>query len=360
MLFRLKKWLKGMNIYVYKTIFETYLLINMRYLQAFCLSVAVAVSSAYSVSAQGDSDPGFTTIGAMRSSAAAVVADEEYENQRAHFGLANTFSKGEKDVKYNIPQLELRLPMQDIGYFDVKIPLVSVQGELAHKWGMGDLYFAYTHMLKADPETWTVQATGGLMVGMSTANTTDGSTRPLPMAYQSNLGSSDVMVGVNANWKEYLSIAAGYQQPVFRYNGNDYFRSSYINDPVYSNSNYTIGRHLYRNGDVMMRVEGHLSTNRQGTNRVGATAGALAIYHVRNDLYEDRTGAWREITGSQGLTLSGVGNIYYRFGRYGSFKLDVTGSVPFVKRDARPDGLERQWTIMPRFTFFFNQSKLLF
>lgn len=327
----------------------------MRYLQAFCLSVAVAMSSVYTVSAQGESDPGFTTIGAMRSGSAAIVTEDEYEFQRAHFSLGHTFSRGEKDVILNIPQLEVRVPMQDYGYFDVKVPLVSATGQLAHKWGMGDLYFAYTQVLKADPESWTVQATGGLMVGMSVANTTDGGTRPLPMAYQSNLGSTDFLAGVNATWKEYLSISAGYQQAFMRYNGNDYIRSSYYNDPVYSNSDYTIARHLYRFGDAMMRVEGRFATN-----RAGFSAGPLAIYHVRNDLYEDRTGKWIEINGSQGLTLSGVGNVFYRFGRYGSFKLDVTGTLPFIQRDVRPDGLERQWAIMPRFTFFFNQETLLF
>lgn len=327
----------------------------MRYLQAFCLSVAVAMSSVYTVSAQGDSDPGFTTIGAMRSGSAAIITEDEYENLKAHFSVGHTFSSGEKDIKLNIPQLEIRLPMMDQGYFDIKAPFYSATGDLAHKWGMGDLTFAYTHMLKADPSQWTVQATGGLMIGMSTANTTDGDTRPLPMAYQSNLGSTDVMVGVNATWREYLSISAGYQQPIFRYNGNDYYRSSYYNDPVYSNSDYTIARHLYRNGDVMMRLEGRFATN-----RAGVTAGPLAIYHLRNDLYEDRTGLWREISGSQGLTLSGVGNVFIRWGRYGSFKLDVTGTLPFIKRDSRPDGLDRQWTIMPRFTFFFNQNTLLF
>lgn len=327
----------------------------MRYLQAFCLSVAVAMSSVYTVSAQGDSDPGFTTIGAMRSGAAAIVTEDEFEFQRAQFSLSHTFSRGEKDIILHTPQLDVMLPVMENGYIHAKLPFTSYTGDLAHKWGVGDLTVAYTQVLKADVESWTIQATAGALFGMTTANVSDGDTRPLPMAYQSSLGSTDAIVGINATWKEYISIAAGYQQPILRYNDNDYFRSSYINDPVYSNSQYTIGRHLYRNGDVMARFEGRFAVN-----RAGISAGALGIYHLANDLYEDRNGLWREIAGSKGLTLSGVGNVFIRFGRYGSFKLDVTGSIPFVKRDARPDGLERQWTITPRFTFFFNQRTLLF
>ncbi|MBL7683792.1 MAG: hypothetical protein JNK00_10570 [Flavipsychrobacter sp.] len=326
----------------------------MRYLQAFCLSAAIALASVTNVAAQGESDPGFTNIGAMRWGAAAIITEDEYEFQRAHFSVGHTFSQGERDVKYHIPQLEVRLPIMETGYFDVRFPILSASGDLGNKWGAGDLTAAYTHVFKADPETWTLQATGGLMFGMTTANSGDVN-RPLPMAYQSGLGSTDAIVGFNATWKEYLSISAGYQQPVFRYNENEYFRSSNINDPVYSNSEYIIGRKLYRNGDVMMRLEGRFATN-----RIGFSAGPLAMYHLRNDLYEDRTGLWHEIQDSKGFTLSGVGNIFVRFGRYGSFKLDVTGSLPFIKRDVRADGLDRQYTLMPRFTFFFNQRTLLF
>ncbi len=327
----------------------------MRYLQAFCLGAAVAFASVSHVFAQGDSDPGFTNIGAMRWGSAAIITEDEYEFQRVHFSVGHTFSMGEKDVKLNIPQLEVRLPMMETGYFDVRLPIVSASGSLGNKWGAGDLTVAYTQVFKADPETWTLQATGGVMFGMTTANNIDGASRPLPMSYQSGTGSTDVMVGLNATWKEYLSFAVGYQQPIIRYNENDYYRLSYVNDPIYNNSEYTIARKLYRNGDVMARIEGRFATN-----RFGFSAGPLALYHVRNDLYEDRMGLWNEIKGSQGFTLSGVGNIFLRFGRYGSFKLDVTGSLPFIERDVRPDGLLRRYTIMPRMTFFFNQRTLLF
>lgn len=327
----------------------------MRYLQAFCLGAAMTLASVSNAVAQGDSDPGFTQVGAMRWGSGAVITEDEYEFQRAQFSVGHTFSMGEKDVKYHIPQLEVRVPVMETGYIDVRLPIVSASGDLFKKWGMGDLTVAYTHVIKADPYAWTVQGTGGVMFGMTTANGTDNASRPLPMSYQSGLGSTDVMLGFSAQFKEYLNIAVGYQQPIFRYNENDYFRSSYINDPVYNNSDYVISRKLYRNGDVMMRLEG-----RYATNRIGFSAGPLAIYHLADDLYQDRMGYWNKIDGTQGFTLSGVGNVFLRFGRYGSFKLDVTGSLPFIKRDIRADGLERQYTIMPRFTFFFGQRTLLF
>ncbi len=333
----------------------------MRYLTAFCLSAAVTIAAVSACKAQGESDPGLAQVGAMRTASAIVITEDEYENMRPQISLGHTFSHGEKDVKYNIPELQLRIPMlmPDInktGYFDVRLPLQNSAGELGSKWGVGDLTVAYTHMFMADPTTWTVQGTGGLLFGMNNANISDGATRPLPMAYQPSRGSSDFMVGINATFKEYFTVAAGYQQPIVRYNDNDYHRSSPINDPIYSNSEYTIGRHLHRYGDAMMRMEGHLITN-----RVGFTAGGLALYHVRNDVYEDAfNNASYAVKDSHGLTVSLVGNLFVRFGRYGACKFDVTGSLPVVTRAARPDGLERWYTITPRFTLFFNQRKLLF
>lgn len=325
----------------------------MRYLSVLGLSVAICFAS-NRVSAQGDSDPGFSSVGAMRTAAGLAITDEEYENQKVQLSVGTGFAKGEQDVKLVIPQLEMRIPALEMGYFDVRLPMQATTGDLAHIWGLGDLTVTYTHFI-ANPEGWSFQFTGGGLFGMGTANQTDGKTRTLPMAYQSSLGSTDVIVGANAMFKQYVTIAAAYQQPVFRYNDNDYIRSTPYNDPLYSNSTYEVGRRLYRNGDVMLRVEGHY-----GGTRAGISAGPLAIYHLRNDLYMDRQGYYHEIKDSKGFTLNLAGNAFLRFGRYASFKLDVSAGIPVVDRDAIPDGTKRQWLVIPRFTYFFNQRTLLY
>lgn len=326
----------------------------MRHISAVCLFVALGLSSV-KVKAQGDSDPGFTTTGAMRNASALMLNDDEYENQKAHVSLGHAFAKGERDARLNISQIEARLPLFGMfsgGYFDLKLPVFANGGELANTWGLGDLNATYTHMFLGI-ENWTIQGTAGLKIGMGTANVTDGQTRPLPMSYQASMGSTDVIVGGSVTWKRYVTAAVGYQQPVFRYNENDYFAAYKINDTLYSRGVYPIARKLYRQGDVMARLEGHYYTG-----RVGITAGGTAIYHLRNDLYEDRnTNGWYEIEGSKGLTVNIVGNVFARFGRYNQFKLDGTVAFPVVRRDVIPDGSYRQWTAMPRFTYFFGTRK---
>ena len=327
----------------------------MRHIFAICL-FAISGFAAATANAQGEADPGFASTGAMRTTSGLKINDDDYENQRAQFSVGHTFAKGERDIRLNISQLELRAPLFGLysgGYFDMKLPIFSAAGELGNTWGLGDASFSYTHMF-IGLEDWTIQGTGGLQIGMGTANLTDGKPRPLPMAYQASRGATDVMVGGSVMWKKYVSAAVGYQQPFYRYNENDFYAANQVNDTVYSRDVYAIARKLYRQGDVMMRLEGHYIP----TDRLGFTGGAMAIYHLKDDLYEDRnTGLWHEINGTQGLTVNLSGNVFFRFGRHGEFKLDVTGATPVVRRDVYSSGLSREWMITPRFTFFFNSKK---
>lgn len=325
----------------------------MRYLSAFCLTVAMYMAAGSNVYAQGDSDPGMSTVGAMRNNSALMIGEEEYENQRAHIGLGHTFAKGNNSETYNIPQIEARIPFFGLmsgGYFDIKLPVQSSSGDLWNAWGVGDLTVAYTHMF-VGIEDWTIQTTGGVKIGMTTADLTDGRTRSLPMSYQSGLGSSDFMVGASATWKSYLTVAAGYQQPFSRFNENGYYGSSVINDTFYSSNNYVVGSKLHRQGDVMLRIEGHY-----GGKMLGVSGGLLSFYHLANDLYTDRDGYTREITGTDGLTMNVMGNVYLRLGRYGQFKIDLSASAPIVERDVKADGLGREWMLMPRLTYFFKNN----
>jgi hypothetical protein len=319
----------------------------MRFLSFFCLSAALLATN-ISANAQGSSDPGLGSVGAMRPASALSFNDgEEHEYQRTHIGLGVAFAKGER---------EIRVPYQDYGYFDVRLPINAIRGELGNVYGLGDLAFSYTHLFTSPyHEDWTIQVTGGGIFGMTTANQEDGKTRPLPMAYQSSMGSTDVIAAANFKYKEYLTVGLGFQQPVFRYNENEYDRTNKVNDLVYNNPDYQVARKLYRQGDMMLRIEGTLATD-----RVGISGSPLLIYHLANDLYTDRNGLLRELKGSQGLTLNGVANAFLRIGRRGQMKIDVTASLPIVKRDATPEGLSREWFILPRFTYFFNQKSLLF
>lgn len=325
----------------------------MKYLSIVCLSAAVLLS-ANAAKAQGESDPGMGNMGLMRTAANLYIDEDEYENNKTQFGIAHTFGKSDRDAILNITRAELRIPSQDFGYFEAQLPIYAVNGDVARVAGLGDASLSYTFMLP-DIEGFTYQFTGGLQVGLGTAALADGKGRPLPMVYQSSKGTTDLVLGASITWQKYVTLAVGYQQPFVQYNQNQYRGLAVTNEAIYSNSDYPNTRNFYRNGDLMMRLEGQYSGK-----RAGISAGPLMFYHLRNDLYEDVNNKFREIEGSEGMTVNLAGNAFYRLGRYGSWKIDVSAGMPVVNRDMLPDGSRREWVITPRITYLFGQENILF
>jgi hypothetical protein len=69
----------------------------------------------------------------------------------------------------------------------------------------------------------------------------------------------------------------------------------------------------------------------------------LPIYHLSNDKYTNNLGIENEIKGSQGLTLNGNAYLDYEINNKNALQLNV--GMPFVVRDARPDGLTRSFVV---------------
>lgn len=69
------------------------------------------------------------------------------------------------------------------------------------------------------------------------------------------------------------------------------------------------------------------------------TPSLLPIYHLMNDKFTNALGLENEIKGSQGLTLNG--NAYLDYAINAKNALQINLGMPFLVRDARPDGLTR-------------------
>lgn len=326
----------------------------MRHLSAICFSVALSFGLHTAAKAQGSSDPGLSTVGGLRSAPALAFGEDSYENDRLHFSVEHTFAKGERDITLNMPKAEARIPLTQKSYLEAQLPFFAVRGNLARVASVGDLVLAYTYFMPfSDGFTW--QFTGGTEIGLGNASQADGKGRALPMAYQSSQGTTDLILGASVQYKDYVSFAVGYQQPLIQYNGNNYTHNDPLNELPYSSSDFPTTNRLYRNGDLMFRLEGHLTSR-----RVGFSAGPLLFYHLRNDMYVDVINKYRELPGSKGTTLNLTANAFYRLGRYGQWKIDVSGAVPVAERDMYPDGSKRQWLLTPRISYFFGQRALLF
>lgn len=305
-------------------------------MRTFIFFLLLLVWSQQFVHAQGCSDAGFCTAGAMKGGGA--LSDTTH--RKMTWGLSLTAGAGEKATTIIIPQLEGSVGIGKQGILDAKLPINIANGRLGAHTGIGDLIATYTRHLYRSANRWQWQGTLGGRIGLGDANAGDKG-QSLPMPYQASLGTTDLIAGVSALYGRHLSFALGYQQPLLQYNNNEYLPSATY--PVLSNdTDYFASRHLRRKGDLLLRAEANWNWRKW---RIAA--GPLLIYHLCEDKIALQDGTGISLKGSEGLTLNLAGSLSYSFNRT---KIDLLAGAPFIVRDYRPDGLTRAWIITLRYT----------
>jgi hypothetical protein len=283
--------------------------------------------------AQGCSDAGFCSAGALQSG----HQDTVMKRKKRSAGLSCAFGIGEKETFIVIPQLEVQWQVGKKAMLEVKLPWYYANGKLGYVNRPGDILATISAPLwKKDK--WRLNGTGGLRISTGNGDASFNGIA-LPMPYQSNLGTTDLILGASVDYTSYLTIAAGWQQPILQYNRNQYFPAM-MDDQAYFAS-----RELKRKGDILLRTEGHYSWK-----KITLSAGPLFIYHLGRDVARNFAGEDITLNGSEGLTLNLAGSISYTKGRS---RLELAGGTPFVVRSYRPDGLTREWVIAPKYVFSF-------
>lgn len=287
------------------------------------------------VAAQGCSDAGFCTLGALKSG---------YNNKpKSSIALSLGINSGEEGTSIIIPQLELKKKLFKKGVAEIKLPYYFVSGDLGNNTGLGDVFLTYTHNILNISKVISLSGTAGARISTGNATAAADNGMDYPMPYQSNLGSTDLVLGASINWRKYITIALGYQQPIIQYNNNQYLPASYTNEPAAKE--YFPSRELKRKGDVLFRLEGHYNIK-----SLSLSAGPLFIYHLGQDDITYITQL--PLGGSEGLTLNLSGNIGYTF--FNRLMIDISAGTPLVVRTVRPDGLTRAWVMVPRVSYMFK------
>ncbi len=285
--------------------------------------------------AQGCSDAGFCTAGAMQGG---VKADTV--SGKNTLAVSLTYGYGEKGTNIITPQFEASFSVWRGTQLEVRLPVNIASGKLGHYTGIGDLITTATHPLGKRSYGIGWSGTVGARISTGGADASDKG-MPLPMPYQSNLGTADVIIGCNATVGKYFTFAAGWQQPIIHYNNNQYQPSILYPDEG-DDANYFAARKLRRRGDVLLRAEGHFKWR-----RFALSGGPLLIYHLGKDAITEPDGTEVKLKGSVGATLNLAGAITYTTTR---FKYDLLLGTPLIVRDYRPDGLTRAAVITGRVT----------
>src|SRR5688572_4149693 len=308
------------------------------------LTVACLCCLVYPIFGQGCSDAGFCTMGAMK-------PDQPY-NKKTPIKLRSmeiSFYRGSTTLTpiIYVATIDASFSVGKKNSFQVKLPYQAVDGRLANTSGMGDISLCFTRNIYSSENFDVNLSLGGkIRTNQSDKESDDGF--PLPMYYQTSLGTYDFITGISLITKKWL-FATGIQHP-FNQNNNQFLWGRWVGsdeDPAYI-ERYAKANQLKRGTDVMLRVERNFRFS-----RLNFSVGLLPIYRINYDQILDPTidpDHHTKAKDARGLALSAIGTVGYNFNVKTGIKLLVGHKL--VQRDNNPDGLSRE--LVTSFSYFYR------
>ena len=296
---------------------------NLRHFAGLVLlSVSLTISS--QSNGQGCSDAGFCTINSFK-----PQVNDSSANKKNHLLIGSFYGGADNSIAVYGSYLEFYRQINSKLGLDAKITSLGQSGNGISAFSVSDLFLNLNYEF-INKFKFTV----GTKIPFSGANQSKNGL-PLPMDYQSSLGTVDLILGFSFEWNK-LMIASAIQQPLTQ-NNNQFLSSRYpISSPL---RQFQSTNQFERKGDVLIRIAYPVIHS----NKFKVKASLLPIYHLGNDRYTDDLNIVRDIIGSKGLTLNG--NVFFDYNINSNKSIQLNTGVPFMVRDARPDGLTRSFIV---------------
>lgn len=287
----------------------------------FILIIALCATS-FIAHGQGCSDAGFCTLGSFKPGG--LDSNSRFRNQ-LKIGLS--YGSADRSISIFGIHIDYHRVLNKKLAFNAKLSSISQSGNGISTFGFSDLFLNVDYPLRE---------IGKLTVGFKLP-LNDGSkfkdNLPLPMDYQSSLGTLDFFLGISRELNKF-HLALAFQLPLSQ-NQNEFIAEDYpAASPL---KQFQTTNQFIRRGDMMLRVAYPLRIN----YKFKITPGLLPIIHLGKDQYTDKQGIGRAIDGSQGLTLNGT--VHFDYEIYGLHTIQLNAGAPFVVRKERPDGLTRSF-----------------
>ncbi len=320
-------------------------IMQKRILQTAFLLLTLLFSSQDLVG-QGCSDAGFCTMGAMRPN------QTLQKNMRVRLrSVELTQYRGVTDFKLivNSTILDASISIGAKNIVQVKLPYTYVEGRLTDNQGLGDISLAYTRSLIVN-DRYQLNASIGTKIP-----TTDGNdkfeNKPLPMYYQTSLGTYDLIAGLGFNTKNW-TFSTGIQHPLTDIKNEFLWKPwSKTQDSALAAS-YPRSNQLKRGTDLMLRAEKNWRFA-----RINCFGGLLGIWRLNNDVFyiKNKEGVLTatEAPGTTGLALTALGGVGYQFSVHSGFKF--MGGYRLLRRspEKSTDGLSRLYVLNLTYSYRF-------
>jgi hypothetical protein len=311
---------------------------NANYILTFFLNVLTLCG----LNAQGCSDAGFCTMGAMRPG---QPYSKNINITLKSVELSQYLGVTRFGDKVYATTLDFNVGITGKDAVQFKLPYMAASGPLGQAKGIGDISISYTRTLIRTIKH-QLNLTGGAKIPLGNSGKTfDG--KPLPMYYQQNLGTYDLVIGLSYMTNKWL-FATGIQYPLTA-NKNQFFWKPWIAEGANPDmiKQYPSSINLYRGKDVMFRAERSLRMSNWGVS-----LGLLGIYRLNKDIRTNpKTKEREKVEDSDGLALTALLGLKYSFNVNSGIKL-IFGQR-LVKRHFNPDGLSREQVIELGYVYKF-------
>lgn len=275
-----------------------------------------------SVFGQGCSDAGACSINSLN-----VSEDSTNTETKVRFSIVQSFGLGEKFTLISQTTAGIQYQIFKSTLLELRVPFIFIYGNLGQTSGVGDLIFSVNQRLFRKNKTQLSL----LLTGRLKSNNADFtfSGEPLPMAYQTSLGTYDAIFGLLyaiPKWDFYLAY-----QHAFGRNKNGYL---VMDTTLPDEKKYFESAQLKRGDDMYLRLRRQL--NLKNENNIILTL--MSLYRLQEDeiIKNDQSVL---LEGSRGLTLN-LGFAWSKKIKSGQ-TMDLMLSFPVIDRDYRADGLTR-------------------
>ncbi|MCF6169775.1 MAG: hypothetical protein L3J66_02205 [Bacteroidales bacterium] len=299
-------------------------------LRIFFLLLLFQVLFLSPVPGQGCSDAGACSLNSINS-----TGDSVARKTRVRLSITQGIGLGEKFTLISQTTAGIQYRLFDGTTLELLSPFIFTYGNLGQTSGVGDFIFSLNQRLFTKNQKHIKLIVAGRLKS-NNANFTYGG-KPLPMAYQTSLGTNDIITGLLftiPNWDFYTA----YQHPFGR-NKNEYL----LTDPsLPDNKKYFESAQLKRGDDLYLRVRRELAL--RDNNVLIFTL--LTIFRLQQDgiIKNDEKVL---LDGSRETTIN-LGFSWVRKLSTGQ-SMELQFAFPVFERAYRADGLTRNAVVAIRF-----------
>lgn len=296
---------------------------------------------------QGCSDAGLCTMGSLKPN---QFFDSKLKFRLNSIELSQTVGITPIQDRIYTTALDLNFIYGSRWNFQLKLPYQVVNGKLGDTQDFGDVSFSISRNI-FNNEKVQIDFTLGGKIATGNANQLQIDERPLPLFYQSSLGSNDIIFGGTIRSRNWM-FAAGYQQPL-NATSNRFMPEMWSDtDKSQEAQLYFANNQFLRGTDLMMRVERNVRFS-----RLNIFAGLLSIYRITPDrVMMEHNGTMENvaITSSQGFVFTAMAGFGYQFSTNSGIRF-VAGKKDLNQftRSAHIDGLARNWIYSFSYVFRF-------